>query len=205
MAAIIFDFDGTIANTIDYFIDFIAREAGQTVSDEERLNLHGHSLITIARRFGHPWWRLPLLYYKGRSLMEPRIKHFKPFKGIPAVIRKLHNEGHELFIISSNSVHNMHKFLRRHDLHQYFLEIYGGVVMFGKAGAIRSLLKEQNFDIDEALYVGDEMRDVQAAQSLGLRVVAVTWGFARPESLHKLNPTGVAATPEELLSILENI
>jgi HAD superfamily hydrolase (TIGR01549 family) len=206
VAAIIFDFDGTIADTIDYFIDFIAREAKiDHISEERRQSLHGLPLAAISRRLGHRWWRLPLLYYKGRRVMEPYLKDLKPFQGMPELIEKLHAEGHELFIISSNTVRNMRIFLRHHKLQESFLEIYGGIVVFGKAPALRKLLKEQNIEKGNAIYIGDELRDVQSAQSLKLRVVAVTWGFARPESLRALKPTAVADTPAELMSILENI
>jgi phosphoglycolate phosphatase len=206
MAAIIFDFDGTIADTIDYFIDYLSKEANiSPLSKDEKTKLYGKSLTRIARELGHPWWRLPMLYYKGRRLMEPKMKDIKPFQGMPRVIKKLHAEGHELFVISSNSVHNIRTFLRRQNLRTSFLQIYGGVVVFGKAPAIRQLMKEQKLKIENSVYVGDELRDIQAAQAVGMRAVAVGWGFARTADLVAQKPLAVAHTPEELLSILENI
>jgi len=206
MAALIFDFDGTIADTIDYFIDFIAKEAGlESLSTEQRHQLRQMSLRRIARELGHPWWRLPKLYYKGRHLMEPKLQNIKPFKGMPEVIKKLHAEGHELFIISSNSVHNMRSFLRRQHLRTSFLQIYGGVVVFGKAPTIRQLLREQHIALSEAVYIGDELRDIQAAQSVGMRVIAVSWGFAQNADLLAAKPTALVRTPQELLEKLEEM
>ncbi len=206
MAVIIFDFDGTITDSLDYFVDFIAKEADKpSLSDHERRALHGLSLAEVARRLGHPWWRLPRLYYKGRSRMYPVINTFSPFVGMPKVIRKLHAEGHELFILSSNSVRNMHKFLHHRLLHRYFLEVYGGVAMFGKASALKQLLREHNLEIRDAVYVGDELRDVEAAQSIGLRAVAVSWGFTQRGNLAASKPTAVADTPAELMRILEEL
>lgn len=206
MAAIIFDFDGTIADTLDYFIDFIAKEAKlEPLTQKERDALSGLSLVGISRRLGHPWWRMPFLYLKGRRIMEPYIKDMEPFRGMPQLIKKLHAEGHELFIISSNSVRNMRTFLRKQHLRTSFLQIYGGIVVFGKAPAIRQLLKEQNLEISDSVYVGDELRDVQAAQSIGMRAIAVTWGFASKQNLKEANPTAIADTPEELMRILEEI
>jgi phosphoglycolate phosphatase len=206
MAAIILDFDGTIADSFDYIVDLLAGAAGHgSLTADEKRKFRGRSMAAIGRQFGLSWWRLIRLFFKGRRRMAAAIDHIEPFAGMPAVIRKLHAEGHELFVLSSNNVRNIHKFLHHHQLHTYFLEVYGGAGLFGKAPALRKLLKEQNLEKDNAVYVGDEIRDVQAAQSIELRIIAVTWGFARPADLKALRPTALAATPDELLDVLADI
>jgi phosphoglycolate phosphatase len=206
MAAIIFDFDGTIADSFDYVAGFLADEAGVgPLSEARKQELHGLSMAAMARHFGHSWWRLPGLLFKGRRQMKGVIKRLQPFSGITTVIEKLHAEGHELFIVSSNSVQNVKTFLHHHGLHTYFLEIYGGVGLFGKAPALRKLLRDQHLESKNAVYIGDELRDVQAAQSIKLPIIAVTWGFARPADLEALKPTALATTPSELVQLLEEL
>ncbi len=206
MGVIIFDFDGTIADSFDFIVNLLATEAGKgPLSDEQRHELRGMSMTAIGRRFGHSWLRLLRLFFRGRQLMGDSIQLVKPFTGVPEVIKKLHNEGHELFIVTSNSVHNVHVFLHQHNLHTYFFEVYGSVNLFGKAPALRRLLRENNLDIKDAVYVGDELRDVEAAQSLKLRSIAVTWGFARPADLKALKPTAIANKPKDLVRILEEL
>ena len=158
----------------------------------------------MARRLGHHWWEMPGLFYKGRREMR-HIKNLEPFADMAEVIRKLHAEGHELFIVSSNSLHNVRHFLHKNELHTYFLEIYGGVGMFGKAPALRRLLKEQNIELADAIYIGDELRDIEAAQSINLRIIAVTWGFARHRDLENAEPSGLADTPADILRLLEEL
>jgi phosphoglycolate phosphatase len=206
MAAIIFDFDGTIADSFDYVAEFLADEAElPPLSEEQKQGLRGRSMIAMARQLGYSWWRLPGLFLKGRRRMGQIMLHVKPFDGMTEVIDKLHAEGHELFIVSSNTVKNVRRFLRHQQLHKYFLEVYGGVGLFGKAPTLRRLLKDQGLKREAAIYIGDELRDVEAAQSLKLPVIAVTWGFARPSDLEALKPTALANEPADLLRILEEL
>lgn len=206
MAAIIFDFDGTIADSFDYITDFLAAEAGQEpLSTDQKQQLRGHSMAAIGRQFGLSWWQLIRLFFKGRRQMHRVISKVKPFEDMPETLKKLHAEGHELFILSHNTVANIHAFLHHYELHTYFLETYGGVGLFGKSSVLRRLLKEQNLEKEDALYIGDELRDVQAAQSIKLRVIAVTWGFARPADLEALEPTALAAEPADLIRIMEEL
>jgi phosphoglycolate phosphatase len=204
MAAIIFDFDGTLADSFDYVANFLIGSAKHPpLTDTERMALHGMSMAAMARQLGYRWWRLPGLLLKGRRVMAETVHTIQPFAGMPEVIKKLHAEGHELFILSSNNVHNIHTFLHQHKLHTYFLELYGGIGLFGKAPALRRLLKDQSFEAKDAIYIGDELRDVQAAKSLDMRVVAVAWGFAKTADLEAERPTDLARTPQDLMKILE--
>lgn len=206
MATIIFDFDGTIADSFDYVADFLAGEAGLSdLSDTKRQELRGLSMAAMASKLGFHWWDGPKLMFKGRRRLNKSIKDLNSFAGMPELIRKLHAEGHELFVLSSNSTRNLKAFLHKHDIYQYILQIYGGVGMFSKGPALRKLLKQQNLEIANAVYVGDELRDIEAAQSIGLRAIAVSWGFANRDDLKDAKPAGLADTPEELLRVLEEV
>ena len=160
------------------------------------------SMIEMARHLGHHSWRLPGLFYKGRKAMNHSIGHIAPFNGMVAVIEELHAENHELYIVTSNNVHNVHMFLHNHQLQSYFLDIYSGASVFGKSVALRRLLKAHHLERQNSIYVGDELRDVKAARSVKLRVVAVTWGFARLRDLQAASPTALVNTPTELLKQL---
>ena len=206
MAAVIFDFDGTISDSFEYIAGYLVRASGYEGDMKERLaDLRGLSMVAIARRQGHSWLSLPRLFMRGRLEMRNSVPKLEPIKGMPEVIRKIHAEGHELFILSSNSVVVLHKFLHRHKLHTYFLELYGGVSLFGKAPAMRKLMKDQEFEAKDCVYVGDELRDVEASKSVGIRVAAVSWGFAKTSDLENLKPTALVHTPAQLLSFLEEI
>ena len=77
--------------------------------------------------------------------------------------------------------------------------------MFGKAPMLRQLMHEHHLETKNCLYVGDELRDVEAAQSLELRVIAVTWGFAKQADLADLRPTAMANKPADIITLIENL
>ena len=206
MAAIIFDFDGTIADSFDYVADFLAAEAGiAPLDDQRKQELRGLSMAAMARYLGYPWWRLPLLLVKGRRKMNGVIKDLEPFDGMVSVIRQLHGDGHRLFIVSSNSARNIRGFLRFHELQSCFSHISGSIGLFSKAAALRGLLKRYRLKRLDTTYVGDELRDIQAAQSIKLPMIAVVWGFARQIDLEAKKPTALAHNPPELMRILKEI
>lgn len=51
-------------------------------------------------------------------------------------------------------------------------------------------------------YIGDETRDIEAAQKCQIASVAVTWGFNSESILSKFHPDYVAREPEELWGII---
>lgn len=205
VTTVVFDFDGTIANSFDYLVAFMSREAGKELTKDEKAALHGLSMARIGRRLGISWFRLPFLFFKGRRKMRPAIRKIEPFEGMPEVVRTLHKQGYGLFILSTNTTPNIRHFLKRHELDAYFTEIYGGVGMFGKAPALRRLLREQQVEVRKAVYVSDELRDAMAAQSIGLRIIAVSWGFARALDLKAEGVSGLAKKPADILRLVAKL
>jgi phosphoglycolate phosphatase len=52
----------------------------------------------------------------------------------------------------------------------------------------------------ECVYLGDDLRDMQAARSAGMRCVAVEWGYG--SGLHAWNADAVIARPADLLEFI---
>jgi phosphoglycolate phosphatase len=55
---------------------------------------------------------------------------------------------------------------------------------------------------NDAWYVGDEVRDVEAARGAGMRSLAVSWGFNSESVLRASHPDSLAFEPSELSSLL---
>lgn len=207
MAAIILDFDGTIADSFDYVAAFLERHVrrGHPLTAAEKQRLRGMTMQQMARHLGSPRWKLPLLFMIGRRAMGRAIYDVPIFEGMGKVIEQLHAEGHALAIVSSNNTRNIRKFLKQHHLYKYFTDIYGGAGFFGKRRAIRSVLWRNRLKPEAAFYIGDEARDVEAAKAARVRVIAVGWGFDQADVLAQHDPTAIARAPQDIIRILEEL
>lgn len=201
---IIFDFDGTIADsltmTIEIFRNLTGWQGAQT--PEEIATFRRMALRKVIKEVKVPLYQVPSLLMRGRKIMADRVTEVAVFPGMGKVIKELHADGHRLFVMSSNSTHNVDKFLRHHKLHTYFDGIYGGVGLLNKAASVKRVMRLNNIDRTQCVYIGDEQRDIEGAHRAHIKVIAVAWGYNDPVLLKKHHPTALAETPEDILEII---
>ena len=202
--AVIFDFDGTIADSFEYVFNFLREEAGNISSydDKELIRLRKMSMKQLAIHLGVPFWRLPLTYFKGRKVMREHMEQVEPFEGVINVIRQLNQEGYVLFIASSNSGKNIRQLLRRQGILGCFRTIRSGAGITGKPALIRQLCIRYRLRRSTTWYVGDEVGDIISADRAGVKALPVTWGFADPERLVAMRPDGTASKPSDIIRIV---
>jgi phosphoglycolate phosphatase-like HAD superfamily hydrolase len=205
MAVIIFDFDGTIADSFDYVAAFLERHVrkGHDLTSREKQKLRGMTMRQMAAHLGSPRWKLPWLFIIGRRAMGRAIYDVPIFAGMGKVIEQLHAEGHELLIVSSNNPRNIKRSLKQHHLYKFFTDIRGNAGFFGKRRAIRSVLWRNRLQPANAFYIGDEARDVVAAKAAQVRPISVAWGFDRSDILAEHAPLAIAHAPQDIIRILE--
>lgn len=201
---LVFDFDGTIADSLDLAIEQYNRVAPflrtKRVARGELARLRRLDAKTAMRESGVSLWKVPLLVSAIRLSMRSHVDSVEPCAGIVDAIRGLRREGVRCSILSTNSTRNIERFLDRHDL-RVFEHVVGSASMFGKAREIGRLADRAGYDRDRILYVGDEVRDLQAARAAGVRSIAVSWGYADRDALSRHQPGHVIDRPDELLAI----
>ncbi|MCC4589312.1 HAD hydrolase-like protein [Xanthomonas sp. NCPPB 1067] len=202
-ALIIFDFDGTLADSFGFFLSaqrelaerhgFRAAEA-HDVDAARRL-----STRALLKRSGLPAWRIPLVAADFIRLMRA-APPAALFPGIADVLGALHARGTRLALVSSNSVENVQRALGA-ALSAKFAVIEGGAHLLGKQRALRRVLRATAHLPAQAVYVGDQVADWEAAQVLGLPFAAVAWGYAHPEAFAGLAGTQLIERVEDLLAL----
>lgn len=203
MRHIIFDFDGTLADSLPVAVALAQELApGVDLSDEELQKLRNMSARDIIKYSGIPYWRLLRLLLKGKKMLSQRLGDLKVFPGIPAVLRELHERGFQIAVVSSNTEQNIRTVLEREHIDQYVSGVYGNLGLFNKSRAFKTVLRDQKAQPDDAIYIGDEVRDIEAAKKGHIPIISVTWGYNGEEILKKYNPTYLVRTPAELLKVI---
>ncbi len=141
--------------------------------------------------------QLPFILAKLRREIKKRYYEVKPFDRMPVLLHELYDEGFEMGIVSSNYVKTIKSFLSKYDM-EYFKYVYADKHIFTKKNLLNKAIKEHKLDRDNVIYIGDELRDIEAAVSAGVKICSVSWGFNSVEVLSKYNKDSLANTPEEL-------
>lgn len=206
ITTILFDFDGTIADTLPAIVEIgrqIGPQYGVKHADKIQLeDLKDKSVLQLLKLLEIPLYKIPFILNHGRELLEKNLHKVKPHAGMLPLIKKLHENGYRLGILSSNSTKIINKFLSIHKI-TYFDFVHSEKNLFGKGQALVNLLKTYNLEKDTVLYLGDELRDIDACDKAGVRIVSVTWGFNSKKVLQKHNKKYVIDEPEQLLKILD--
>jgi phosphoglycolate phosphatase len=202
---IIFDFDGTIADSMGSFFNILnrlAKEFGYRKVEKNKIEeLRNKKTEEFLKHLKIPLLKLSFIVNRVLLELNKEIEFLKPIKGVKKTLSVLKNKGYILCILTSNSKDNVNLFLKKHGF-CLFKFIYSGSSVFGKTDVLRKVLKEHHLQSDEVIYVGDETRDIEAAKKAKVKAVAVTWGFNTRKILKKFKPNYIINKPNELLNIL---
>ena len=208
LKVIIFDFDGTLADTIDILLNITNRLSAEfgfkSATKEELAQLSNLTSWQILRYSGISIFKFPLLIRKLKAELRNEIPNIQLFPGIKEVLLELKKLGFQLGIITSNSRENVLASLEKNGLQGTFTFIYSGST-FGKHKVIKRWLKKERINAEEVIYVGDETRDIDAAKKTGIKIIAVSWGFNSQSALAAQNPDFLIERPQELIEIMSNM
>jgi phosphoglycolate phosphatase len=200
----LFDFDGTLADSQDWFLgifDQVADRFGyRRLAPGDRARLRGLETKAILHDLGVPAWKLPMIATHVRALASRDIDQIRLFAGAADMLADLKAGGVEVAVVSSNDEGNVRRVLgaaARHVAH-----FACGASLFGKASKIRGVLKAMRTEQRGAILVGDETRDAAAARNAGIDCGLVAWGYADPDFLRSLAPTLFFERMEEIAPAL---
>ena len=203
---VIFDFDGTIADSIPQALDMyneLAQEFGlQSISQEQFVALRSQSINGIIKKLGISWLRMPALIKRGRELMGQRLDTLWPCSGMPQIIQFLNDSEHDYGVLTSNSVENVERFFVRHEIPMpTFIDSVSS--LRNKSTYLKTRRRE--FEGRPLIYVGDELRDIEAAHKARITSIAVDWGFNTRERLKKAGPDEMVSNTEQLRLAIDRI
>ncbi|MTF40660.1 HAD-IA family hydrolase [Cyanobacterium aponinum] len=207
LKVLIFDFDGTIADsriTLVKIANELADEFGyDPVTESDIVRLSNLSSKDVIIQSPIPAYKIPFLLRRVKRQLNEHIAYLQPFEGMEEALSNLKKKGCYLGIITSNLGANVSLFLRKNNLDNYFDFVYSANTLFGKNKVINKAIDKHHLLKDEVIYIGDETRDIEAAKKSNIKVAAVTWGFNSASVLKKYNPDFILDKPQELLDIIK--
>jgi phosphoglycolate phosphatase len=203
---IIFDFDGTIADTLDTVVKIVNDHSEnfgyKKVTKQDIPYLQGKKPREILSHLEISIFKLPSWVKKIHSEINKEITNMTPTVNISPLLSELSDDKDiRLGILTSNTQENVQQFLEKNEL-DFFEFVRTGKSVFGKSHLINKIIKQQHLNQNDVFYVCDEIRDIEAARKSGIQSVAVTWGYNTKDALVKENPDFLVATPDELAKII---
>lgn len=201
----IFDFDGTLANSLPCSVEILKRLSDQhgfrRIEDHNLESLRTADIKQFLKYLGIPFWKLPQLVLQVRSAMSEVAHEIPLFPGIVEFLDETTSAGTELAIVSSNSWENVKTILGPENVSKFrFTECEAS--LFGKRPKLRKVLRQAGVTADQAIYIGDEVRDLQAAHAEGIAFGAVTWGHTPRDVFRPHYPREVFESVESMTNHL---
>lgn len=124
MKAVIFDFDGTIADSLPALLRMYDDVHGKPVQRTQEAvdSMRNKSMYQIAREMGLPLWKIAWLAVRGRRMLRRHLRSIRVYPGLAELIRDLYEARVKLFVVSTNHSENIRKYLQWHD--RYVLRWY---------------------------------------------------------------------------------
>jgi phosphoglycolate phosphatase len=194
---IIFDFDGTLADTFPWvmsIIDHLAEKYNYPRPAQEEIDSARYmDTRKLIKYSGLSFWKFNSIARYVMKCMAEDIHKIALFDGIASLLHCLAEEGKCLAVVSSNSKHNVSQVLGP-EISALIQHWECGVPVFGKSHKFKKILRRSGFDAGETLCIGDEIRDIEAAKKANIPCGAVSWGYTHVDSLIPLEPELVFAS-----------
>jgi phosphoglycolate phosphatase len=197
LKAIVFDFDGVIADTFDLSVRII-RKNGKRVTRKQYRDHHNGNV-----------WEEPAVYFSkeerrnfhDRRMESASAEHLFPIVG---EIRRLSRKN-ILLIISSSADDIVRKYLSLGKIGKYFTEVLGRRIHLSKVEKFKMIFKKYKIRPEECVFVTDTLGDLREAKIVGVPTIAVTWGYHGKIRLKKGKPDMIIHDFEELAGAINRM
>lgn len=202
---VIFDFDGTLADSLLCLANILnrfARKYGfREIQESDHDSLRTLNTRQLIRALEIPIWVLPTLLLQVRSQMALEIRSVGLFPGVAPMLAQLAESNLPLGLVSSNSWANISAVLGP-DLARLFAHVECEASLFGKRSKLRRVLRSASVAPERAIYIGDELRDLKAAHAENIAFGGVIWGHSPAEQLESHRPEFIFHSREDVTAQL---
>lgn len=214
--AIIFDFDGTLVDTLVDLKDatnLALKENGynKEYSYEEAKKLIGMGIRTLCSRAlsfkEYTEEEVTSLYDTFiRIYQKIQINNTKPFDKVIPTLDKLKEMGIKLCILSNKVDENTKKItnkLFKENTFDYIMGKKEGFPLKPDPTSLFYILRQINVSKEDILYCGDSDTDMQIAKNANVKAIAVTYGYRDAKVLDSFHPDYKISSFDQILNIVK--
>ncbi|TXC90801.1 HAD-IA family hydrolase [Metabacillus litoralis] len=207
MRYVVFDFDGTLADTSEAFMYAWNKLADkyrykkiklEQIETIKKLNMKERSVL-----LNFPLYKIPFVMPELIKLYKDSVVDITLFPGVKSLLEKLNKTGYKIAIISSNSEGNIKNALKRNHADHLITDVISAKRIFGKDKTIDQFLKIKKLQASEMIYIGDEIRDIIACKKSNVKIVWVEWGYDGLDVVKSAEPDYMVKKPDEILEIVK--
>lgn len=195
---IIFDFDGVVEDNYELHYE-LSKKKIRDITREEHKKLFEGNIHVEREKLKHRDTGFDLITNFSNAKKNLKIK-----EEIKDTLLNL-SKDYKLGIISSAKEYGINYYLEANQIQEMFLFIYGFETDKIKIHKFKKCLKEFNINKDECLFVTDTLGDILEANKIGIKTIAVDFGYHERERLQKGNPLKIISNMKELISTIKNI
>ena len=210
---VIFDFDGTLADTKENIIltfQMTMKELGVEIKSRQECAATIGLTLEDAFKVLYPGMaaeKYVLLRDTYRRIFKENRKILVPglFPEVMETLEELRRRGYLMSIASSRLSPSLHSFLEDMKIaHLFEYAVGGDNVEHRKPApdAVLQILRHYNLSAEEAFVVGDMPFDINMATNAGVKSCGVTWGNADAAQLKESGANYVIDKMSQLLEIL---
>jgi len=201
----IFDFDGTLADSLPWAAsvvnEFADQYGFQRIDPNDHEQLRNFEAKQLMQHLGVKMWKVPQMAIHVRRRMSEEIERIPMFPGVGEMLRQLVQAGMILAVVSSNSEANVRRVLGPQNA-TLIRDFDCGAAVFGKASKLKAVFRRCQVEPNQAILIGDEIRDAVAARKVKMAFGAVSWGYTNPDALRTQQPEEFFTTVEEIAARL---
>ena len=210
---VIFDFDGTLADTEENIIltfQMTMKELGVEIKSRQECAATIGLTLEDAFKVLYPGMaaeKYVLLRDTYRRIFKENRKILVPglFPEVMETLEELRRRGYLMSIASSRQSPSLHSFLEDMKIaHLFEYAVGGDNVEHPKPApdAVLQILRHYNLSAEEAFVVGDMPFDINMATNAGVKSCGVTWGNADAAQLKESGANYIIDKMSQLLEIL---
>lgn len=208
LKGLIFDIDGTLANTLPMCIESyrgaFQRLLGRRLTTDEITAHFGLTEAGIFKRITPEHWELGLQHYF--EIYEQLHEQCRePFDHIKTALQLLQERGVKMGVVTGKGMRGATYTLHYLGIHHYFSTIEAGADhAIVKSQAIRKIVHTWHLDPGEVAYIGDTDTDMQEAKDAGVLPLAAEWAeTATTQKLTAMQPYAAFPTVEHFIAWIE--